>query len=51
MRRYKQDRITKEIAELLEHIEIYRIVQRRKRKGSGKRITLDALLKEQNTSV
>jgi PHD/YefM family antitoxin component YafN of YafNO toxin-antitoxin module len=36
---------------LLEHIEIYRLVERRKRKGTGKRIALDALLKEQRIAV
>ena len=36
---------------LLEHIEIYRLVQQRKRKGIGKRISLDALLKEQGVAV
>lgn len=29
MRRYEQDWIMKEIAALLEHIEIYRLLQRR----------------------
>ncbi len=51
MRRYGQDRIVQETVALLEHIEIYRLLQRHKRKASGKRITLDALLKEQNLSV
>ena len=46
MRRYGQDWIMKEIAALLEHIGIYRLLQRRKRKASGRRTSLDALLKE-----
>ena len=36
---------------LLEHIEIYRLIEQRKRKGTGKRISLDALLKEQGLAV
>ena len=36
---------------LLEHIEIYRLVEQRRRKGPGKRISLDALLKEQGIAV
>jgi PHD/YefM family antitoxin component YafN of YafNO toxin-antitoxin module len=36
---------------LLEHIEIYRLVEQRKRKKSGKRTSLDALLKEQGFAV
>lgn len=46
MRRYGQEWIMKEIAALLEHIEIYRLLQRRNRKASGKRMSLVALLKE-----
>ncbi len=34
---------------LLEHIEIYLLVEQRKRRGHGKRISLDTLLKEQQT--
>jgi hypothetical protein len=41
----KNETIAKALA-LLEHIEIYRLVEQRKRKGSGKRISLDALLKK-----
>jgi PHD/YefM family antitoxin component YafN of YafNO toxin-antitoxin module len=36
---------------LLEHIEIHYLVEQRKRKGSGKRTSLDALLKEQRIAV
>lgn len=36
---------------LLEHIEIYKIVEQRKRKKAEKRISLDALLKEQGIVV
>jgi PHD/YefM family antitoxin component YafN of YafNO toxin-antitoxin module len=36
---------------LLEHIEIHHLVEQRKRKGSGKRTSLDALLKEQRIAV
>ncbi len=36
---------------LLEHIEIHHLVQERKRKGAGKRITLEALMKEQEIAV
>jgi PHD/YefM family antitoxin component YafN of YafNO toxin-antitoxin module len=36
---------------LLEHIEIYRLVQQRKRQGPAKRISLNALLKEQGVAV
>ena len=36
---------------LLEHIEIHHLVEERKRKGSGKRTSLDALLKEQRIAV
>jgi len=35
----------------LEHIEIHRLVEQRKRKGARKRISLDALLKEQGIAV
>jgi hypothetical protein len=51
MRRYWRGEIMKELEALLEHIEIYRLLQRRKRKTSGKRMNLDTLLKEQNLSV
>jgi PHD/YefM family antitoxin component YafN of YafNO toxin-antitoxin module len=40
-----------EALSLLEHIEIHHLVQARKRKGVGKRITLEALLKEQRIAV
>jgi len=36
---------------LLEHIEIYRLVQQRKRRRPARRISLDALLKEQGVAV
>jgi PHD/YefM family antitoxin component YafN of YafNO toxin-antitoxin module len=36
---------------LLEHIEIHHLLEQRKRKGSGKRTPLDALLKEQRIAV
>jgi PHD/YefM family antitoxin component YafN of YafNO toxin-antitoxin module len=36
---------------LLEHIEIHHLVEQRKRKRSGKRTSLDALLKEQRIAV
>jgi PHD/YefM family antitoxin component YafN of YafNO toxin-antitoxin module len=36
---------------LLEHIEIYKVVEQRKRKQTGKRISLDALLKEQRIAI
>lgn len=36
---------------LLEHIEIYRLVQARKRRDSGKRVTLDRLLEEEGLAV
>jgi hypothetical protein len=51
MRRYEQDWIMKEIAALLEHINIYRLLQRRKRKTSGKRMTLDVLLKAEHLDI
>jgi len=36
---------------LLEHLEIYRLVQERKRKKTRKAISLDTLLKEQRLAV
>jgi PHD/YefM family antitoxin component YafN of YafNO toxin-antitoxin module len=36
---------------LLEHLEIYHLVQERKRKKTRKSISLDALLKEQRLAV
>jgi len=36
---------------LLEHVEIYRVVQERKRKKSRKAVSLDALLKEERLAV
>ena len=36
---------------LLEHIEIHHLIEQRKRKGSGKRTSLNALLKEQRIAV
>lgn len=36
---------------VMEHVEIYRLVQERKRKGPGKRISLDALVKEERLAV
>lgn len=51
MRRYGRDWIIEELTALLEHIEIYRLLQQRNRKASGKHVSLDALLKEQNLSV
>jgi PHD/YefM family antitoxin component YafN of YafNO toxin-antitoxin module len=36
---------------LLEHLEIYRLVQERKRKTTRKTISLDTLLKEQRLAV
>jgi len=36
---------------LLEHIEIHHLVQERKRKEPGKRITLEALLKEHKIAI
>lgn len=36
---------------VMEHVEIYRLVQERKRKGSGKRTSLDALVKEERLAV
>ena len=36
---------------LLEHVEIYRLVQERKRKKTRKAISLDALMKEQRLAV
>lgn len=40
-----------EALNLLEHLEIYRLVQERKRKKRRKTIGLDALLKEQRLAV
>jgi PHD/YefM family antitoxin component YafN of YafNO toxin-antitoxin module len=40
-----------EALSLLEHIEIHHLVEQRKRKGPGKRTSLDALLKEQRIAV
>lgn len=40
-----------EALDLLEHIEIHRLIEQRKRKGIGKRISLDALLKEQHIAA
>jgi len=51
MRSTWQNSAPKEAFVLLEHIEIYRLIQRRKRKASNKRITLDALLKEQHIPI
>jgi PHD/YefM family antitoxin component YafN of YafNO toxin-antitoxin module len=36
---------------LLEHIEIHHLVKQRKQKGTGKRISLVALLKKQRIAV
>ena len=36
---------------ILEHIEIHLVIEQRKRKGSGKQTSLDALLKEQRIAV
>jgi PHD/YefM family antitoxin component YafN of YafNO toxin-antitoxin module len=36
---------------VMEHIEIYRLIQERKRKRPGKRVSLDALLKEAGLAV
>lgn len=36
---------------LLEHVEIYRLVQERKRKKARKAVSLDALLKEHRRAV
>lgn len=36
---------------LLEHIEIHRLVETRKRKGTGKRVSLEILLKEEGLAV
>jgi len=36
---------------LLEHLEIYRVVQERKRKKARKAVSLDTLLKEQRLAV
>ncbi|OGW65445.1 MAG: hypothetical protein A3H49_08430 [Nitrospirae bacterium RIFCSPLOWO2_02_FULL_62_14] len=36
---------------VMEHVEIYQLVQKRKRKGSGKRTSLDTLLKEERLAV
>ena len=41
----KYETIAKALA-LLEHIEIYHLVEQRKRKGAGERIPLDALFKK-----
>ncbi len=51
MRRYWRGEIMKKLEALLEHIKIYRLLQQRNRKTSGKCMPLDALLKEQNLSV
>lgn len=40
-----------EALDMLEHIEIYRLVQERKSKKRRKRIGLDALLKDQRLAV
>ncbi len=36
---------------VMEHVEIYRLVQERKRKGPGKRTSLNTLLKEERLAV
>lgn len=36
---------------LLEHIEIHRLIEDRKRKGSVKRVSLDTLLKEEGPAL
>jgi PHD/YefM family antitoxin component YafN of YafNO toxin-antitoxin module len=36
---------------VMEHVEIYRLVQERKRKGTGKRTSLDALLREVRLAI
>jgi len=36
---------------LLEHVEIYRVVQERKRKKARKAVSLDTLLKEQRLAI
>jgi hypothetical protein len=36
---------------LLEHIEIYRLVETRRRKGAGKRVSLETLLKDEGLAV
>jgi hypothetical protein len=36
---------------LLEHIEIYRLVEDRKRKGPVKRVSLDALFREEGLAL
>jgi PHD/YefM family antitoxin component YafN of YafNO toxin-antitoxin module len=43
--------IMAEALALLEHIEIHHLVRERKRKRSGNRMTLEALLKEQEIVV
>lgn len=40
-----------EALSLLEHLEIYRVVQERKRRKSGKSISLDSLVKEQRLAL
>lgn len=40
-----------ELAELIEHIEIYELIRRRKVKDTGKRISLDDLLKEEGIAL
>lgn len=36
---------------VMEHVEIYRLVQERKRKRTGKRTSLDALLRKERLAV
>lgn len=40
-----------EALDLLEHIEIHRLVEQRRRKGTGRRTSLDALLREAGIAV
>jgi len=49
-RRLKLDRLARTL-NYLEHVEIYNLIQRRKRRRHGKRIPLDTLLKEQRIAV
>jgi hypothetical protein len=36
---------------VMEHVEIYRLVRERKRKGPGKRTSLDDLLRKERLAV
>lgn len=40
-----------DIVEFVEHLEIYDIVTRRKKNAGGKRVSLDALLKEEDIAL